>query len=173
MSFFVSSTGSGAAGGNLGGLLGADGKCAALASATGAAGTWRVYLSTSTENARDRIGAGPWYNALGQLVASDVDDLHTNKTRNPLDENGVAVPRTEHDIFTGSRSDGTLAGTSSTCLNWTSAAATDRGMVGHVDWQNYMNSAANWTGAHLSDGCSEALLNSSNGAGRIYCFRTD
>jgi hypothetical protein len=27
-------------------------------------------------NARDRIGAGPWYNVKGQLIASTVADLH-------------------------------------------------------------------------------------------------
>lgn len=31
-------------------------------------------------NARDRIGRGPWYNAEGTLVATDVEDLHRNNT---------------------------------------------------------------------------------------------
>jgi hypothetical protein len=49
--------------------------------------TWRACLSTSTtdgqpaENARDRIGKGPWDNSAGELIASNVDELHTDKAR--------------------------------------------------------------------------------------------
>lgn len=47
MSFFATSTGSGASGGNLGGLAGADAKCQNLASNAGAGTrTWHAYLST-------------------------------------------------------------------------------------------------------------------------------
>jgi hypothetical protein len=69
MSFFVTSTGSGAAGGDLGGLAGADAKCSTLAQAAGVPGLWRAYLSDASANARDRIGPGPWHNAAGALVA--------------------------------------------------------------------------------------------------------
>jgi hypothetical protein len=75
MTFFVSSTGSGN-GADLGGLAGADQLCSRLATAAGAGGrTWRAYLSaqaaggTAAVNARDRIGAGPWRNAKGIVVA--------------------------------------------------------------------------------------------------------
>ena len=61
MSFFVSS--SNPKGGNLGGLAGADQVCQSLAKTAGAGGkTWRAYLSTSTVDAKSRIGNGPWYN---------------------------------------------------------------------------------------------------------------
>src|SRR2546427_6162375 len=72
MSFFVTSVGSGK-GGDLGGLAGADAHCQALAAAAGAGSkTWHAYLSTQgagAVNARDRIGAGPWTNAKGTVVA--------------------------------------------------------------------------------------------------------
>ena len=59
MTFFITSAGSGK-GADLGGLRGADQHCQALAKAVGAGNhTWRAYLSTKTENARDRIGKGP------------------------------------------------------------------------------------------------------------------
>ena len=59
MSFFVTSENPGK-GADLGGLAGADAWCASLAEAAGVTGkTWRAYLSTSAENARDRIGDGP------------------------------------------------------------------------------------------------------------------
>src|SRR5438445_4103350 len=77
MTFFVTSVGSGK-GGDLGGLAGADAHCQRLAHAAGAGNkTWRAYLSTQAEggqqavNARDRIGAGPWQNAKGQVVAKE------------------------------------------------------------------------------------------------------
>jgi hypothetical protein len=59
--------------GNLGGLAGADAHCQKLAEAAGISGkTWTAYLSTSSENARDRIGNGPWHNAKGELIAASL-----------------------------------------------------------------------------------------------------
>jgi len=81
MGFFVTSVGPGQ-GANLGGLEGADAHCAKLAGAAGSTGrTWRAYLSTQVEDgrgksARDRIGSAPWYNATGELIAVDLDQLH-------------------------------------------------------------------------------------------------
>jgi len=71
-------------GADLGGLAGADAHCAKLATAAGSTGrTWRAYLSTQEEgkrgiSARSRIGTGPWYNARGELIAVDLDQLHIN-----------------------------------------------------------------------------------------------
>ena len=120
MGFFVTSVGVGQ-GANLGGLEGADAHCTKLAEAAGSTSrTWRAYLSTQIPgergiSARDRIGSGPWYNALGELIASDVDDLHLNPNivkRTALDENGNRVngrgdDPNRHDILTGSGADGT------------------------------------------------------------------
>src|SRR5687768_8687959 len=76
MSFFITSVGLGK-GANLGGLDGADAHCGMLAEAAGVTGkTWRAYLSTSTVDARDRIGSGPWYNAKGEKIADDIASLH-------------------------------------------------------------------------------------------------
>ena len=96
MSFFVTSVGNGADGGNYGGLAGADARCQSFAGAVGAGDlTWRAYLSTvpiddgltifgELIHARDRIGEGPWYNFDGDEVASDVDDLHASQIPNAL-----------------------------------------------------------------------------------------
>src|SRR5687767_15493240 len=75
MSFFVTS--SNPKGGNLGGLAGADAVCQSLAKAVGSTKTWRAYLSTSTVDAKSRIGNGPWFNAKGQQIATSVADLHS------------------------------------------------------------------------------------------------
>src|SRR6187200_2825130 len=87
MGFFVTSVGLGK-GANLGGLAGADAHCQALAMAAGAGNRmWRAYLSTTgagnqpAVNARDRIGAGPWYNSRGTLIANNVADLHGDVQR--------------------------------------------------------------------------------------------
>jgi hypothetical protein len=76
MSFFITSVG-----GDLGGLEGADLQCQSLAQAAGVGGkTWHAYLSTQGQagvNAKDRIGNGPWFNAKGVQIASNIADLHT------------------------------------------------------------------------------------------------
>src|SRR5262245_56508431 len=79
MSFFITSVGKGD-GANYGGLAGADAYCQSLAAAAGrGAAMWHAYLSTQgpgAVNARDRIGAGPWYNARGQMIAANLGELH-------------------------------------------------------------------------------------------------
>ena len=82
MTFFVTSRPI-SDGGNLGGLTGADAHCQSLAATVGAGNrTWRAYLSTQARpgqpavNARDRIGAGPWYNFDGVMIARDLAHLH-------------------------------------------------------------------------------------------------
>lgn len=186
MSFFVTSTGPGN-GGNLGGLAGADKHCQTLAAAAGAGNrTWRAYLSqgaagsTPVVNARDRIGAGPWYNARGVLMASNVEDLHEdrNNIRKPtaLDEKGAEVlgvgdKPNQHDILTGSDSQGRVVPGNvlvTTCNNWTSADPAHRAMVGHHDRLGGPN--ASWNAVHSSGGCSQENLVATGGAGLLYCF---
>lgn len=191
MSFFVTSVGMGK-GADLGGLAGADAHCQKLAEAAGAGGhTWRAYLSTSAANgqpavhARERIGKGPWQNAKGVVVASDVAQLHGDNNLNretALDERGMPVKgRGEkpnmHDILTGSQADGTaFAGDEDrTCGNWTSSTS-GAAMVGHHDRVGLDDSAAarSWNTSHLSrGGCSNEALASSGGAGLLYCFAAD
>jgi hypothetical protein len=71
-------------GGNLGGISGADQICQSIAetSTPCAAGkVWRAFLSTTTEDAIDRIGSGPWYDRLGRLLANDTTELVTDGTQ--------------------------------------------------------------------------------------------
>ena len=187
MGFFITSTGTGQ-GGNLGGLDGADAHCAQLAAAAGSTGrTWRAYLSTQEDgkrgiSARDRIGAGPWYNAAGELIASDVDELHLSPNivkRTALDENGHRVKGrgdkpNEHDILTGSMADGTAYfprdTDDHTCSNWTSSGE-GSAQVGHHDRHGGGN--ISWNSAHGSRGCSQENLQGTGGAGLLYCFAAD
>ena len=175
MTFFATSEGSGKAGGNLGGLEGADATCQSFADAAGqGACTWRAYLSSSTEDARDRIGTGPWENFEGEVVAESVEALHADGLSNGdpqhvLDETGAVVPGNEHDILTGSDEDGVYISNSS-CQDWTSDSGDDSARVGHSDIPANPNFSPSWNSAHLSNGCTPQNLQSTGGSGRLYCF---
>jgi hypothetical protein len=193
MSFFVTSVGSGD-GANLGGLAGADAHCQKLATAAGAgARTWRAYLSTSGQlaqggnpavpgvDARSRIGQGPWFNAKGELIARDLAHLHNGNNltkQTALTEKGTLVNGrgdnpNEHDILTGSRTDGTAFGpqTDTTCGNWTKNGE-GSAVVGHHDRTGLVPDAwaTSWNFSHGSAGCSQAALVRTGGSGRFYCF---
>ena len=177
LSFFITSTNPGK-GADLGGLAGADAHCAALAKAAGA-GTrvWRAYLSTATENAKDRIGTGPWFNAKGVQVAASVADLHSDNNKlskeNSLNEkgevtNGRGDTPNRHDILTGSNADGTAA--AGTCNNWTSSAAEGGAQVGHHDRVGGGQNPTSWNSAHQTPGCGIEQLRKVGGEGFFYCF---
>jgi hypothetical protein len=190
-SFFVTSVGIGN-GANLGGLAGADNHCQTLAQGAGAGGkTWRAYLSTQAadgkpaENARDRIGKGPWQNAKGVVIAKDIAELHgaNNLTKQTaLSErgevtNGRGDTPNRHDILTGSQPDGTAfpPGEDRTCKNWTSSTQ-GAAMLGHADRMGLRDDDASksWNSSHPSrgpdGGCSQKDLISTGGAGLLYCF---
>ena len=186
MTFFITSAGSGD-GANLGGLEGADAHCETLAAAQGAGGMgWMAYLSTIAEdgsaavNARDRIGAGPWHNQAGVMVANDVDDLHSeaaNLTKETiLTEmgdmvNGRGDDPNMHDIITGSNMDGTAftAEDYDNCGNWTSNGEGST-RVGHHDRQGGGDNPTSWNSAHSSRGCSQENLQGTGGNGFFFCF---
>src|ERR1700692_3576594 len=140
MSFFITSAGSGHEP-KLGGLAGADRICQTLATAAGSTKTWHAYMSTqgpNAVNARDRIGAGPWYNAKGEKIANGLADLHGDTAElarlgnnlvklSALTEKGNVVNRrgdtpNTHDMLTGSQTDGRgyTDAADHTCNNWTS-----------------------------------------------------
>ncbi|GAA4414544.1 hypothetical protein GCM10023089_33880 [Quisquiliibacterium transsilvanicum] len=154
---------------------------------------WRAYLSTQATgladpgfvNARDRIGPGPWRNAMGVLVANSVEDLHSpssNLTKDTaLDERGRPVKgRTdqpmEHDILTGSRPDGTAFPgapfADMSCGNWTKSGPDGSAMTGHHDRAGPIAAswATSWNSSHPTRGCHPEGLRSTGGAGLFYCF---
>jgi len=190
MTFFVTSTVPGT--GSLGGLAGADQICQNLAMGAGAGNhTWHAYLSQQQQgnlpqvNARDRIGPGPWHNAKGDLIASNVADLHGDIERDrnairlatAITEKGEQVPGgggpmpNQHDMMTGSDSHGRAFtdGIDHTCNNWTSAGANNRAMLGHHDRGRNVGNTS-WNAAHMSRDCTKEGLIDTGGAGRFYCF---
>jgi hypothetical protein len=178
MSFFVTSVG--LDGGNLGGLAGADAHCQQLAEAAGSTGKqWAAYLRAEGVNARDRIGAGPWYNAKQQPVALDVANLHSDSDNftktTALTEKGEMVPgfgdgTNTHDILTGSDDDGMLM-SGKTCTDWTSNSE-GSAMLGHSDESGppQFSGVESWNSAHESQGCGMEALRGTGGAGQFYCF---
>lgn len=176
LTFFVTSTGSGAQGGNLGGLDGADKKCQELAAAVSAGDhTWHAYLSATGVNAKDRIGAGPWVNQKGVTVAESLTSLHDNLFVPPteviVDETGAAVPLTATAILTGTKGDGTAL--EQTCQNWTSNTAQQRGQVGDAAAATSVILGARWNDAVKSYGCAQTTITQNKGEGRLYCFAVD
>ena len=188
MSFFVTSARSPT--GNLGGLRTADILCQTLARSAGVGDkTWRAYLSVERDadngnrptDARSRIGNGPWYNAKGALVASNLSELHGRRGDATLfvDERGQQIngqwpgspAPVEHDIMTGSAADGTLL-PGLTCADWTSDSAALLGQVGHSDGLgpggDTSGALSSWNSAHTNQNCSNTAPR--GGAGRIYCF---
>lgn len=195
LSFFVSSEGAGK-GADLGGLAGADAHCQKLATSVGAGGkTWHAYLSTQAadgkpaQNARDRIGQGPWFNTRGVVVARDVAHLHgdtldaarlgnnLSKTTALTEKNelvkGAGDKPNEHDILTGSTPDGRAFTDSAdhSCRNYTISSAEGIVQLGHVDRTGGGNTS--WNSAHPSRGCGQTNLVSTGGAGLLYCFATN
>ena len=190
MTFFVTSVPKGD-GANYGGLAGADAYCQTLAAAAGRGDVrWVAYLSTqgaNAVNARDRIGAGPWFNARGQQIAATVAELHGDtieqarlgnriQKTSALSEkgelvNGVGDSPNQHDILTGSTPDGRAYtdAVDHTCSNYTSNAdGKGNVQLGHHD--RIGNTNGSWNSAHASRGCSQANLLPTGGNGYLYCF---
>jgi hypothetical protein len=184
------------------GLEGADKICRELAEASmpGAGQKqWRAFLSTTTVDAVDRIGDGPWYDRLGRLLAMNkqnllqerpaggdvaiVDDL-PNEDGTPNHSAGKPgcagndCPD-NHDTLTGSSADGTWDG-KSTCDDWTSTTASGQPRIGH-SWPAF--SGRNWIQAHTAGGCQAGVnlvqtggtngvptVGAGGGYGGFYCF---
>lgn len=189
MTFFITSQ-AGPDGANFGGLEGADKFCQDLAAKAGAGGkTWRAYLSQQAMDgkpavhARERIGKGPWQNAMGTRVAANVDDLHDAykngiDTDTGLTETGKKVPSrqfliNQHDILTGTQADGTAPppGKDLTCGNWTKNKE-GSAMVGHHDRMGLRDDqpSRSWNASHPSAGCDRPSLVRTGGNGYLYCF---
>ncbi len=198
------------------GLKGADRICAALAetSMPGAGNkTWRAFLSITDGgngapvHAIDRIGDGPWFDRLGRTFAlTKADLLHDRPSSADLVikndfPNEFGVPNhapdptqgqvDNHDMLTGSDSQGRLYSQSGTCADWTGNSGTEgRPRVGH-SWPRGGGgggpgggSGANWMSSLDESGCapggsviergppilSEDTVGSGGGYGGFYCF---
>ncbi|MGC4093038.1 MAG: hypothetical protein QM756_35155 [Polyangiaceae bacterium] len=160
------------------GLAGADKICTTIAESSlagsGAKG-WRAFLSTTTVNAIDRVGAGPWYDRMGRLVAQNTAGLLATRPAgdtaiiNDL-PNESGVPNRagtgtgsddNHDTITGTATTGKWDG-GATCSDWTNATGSDGPRVGH-SWP--AGSGMSWIQAHTAPGCEPSVALTQTGAG--------
>jgi hypothetical protein len=163
------------------GLTGADKICTEIAESSmpgASAKEWHAFLSTSKVNAKDRIGTGPWYDRLGNLVASDLahllqerpsdaadaikEDL-PNETGTPNHRPNVNAPEDDnHHTLTGSDAKGVLYGPTATCLDWTSSLkdnkTTGRPRIG-FSWSVRSGQAprVNWISGQDEGGCGAGI----------------
>lgn len=151
--------------GNLGGIAGANALCATQAQAAGKTGTWKAFLSSSTQNVKDLITgtaaaypvvnlnggvmfpswagifvSGTWPSSTGYLVTFDGKVVNEGQT----------VPDwSDAHGWTGS----TVAGiaTTSTCADWTST--TGSGTTGEWDFYHLVQSASKTCATTVAVAC--------------------
>jgi len=178
------------------GLRGADKICAAVAERSmpgSRVKQWRAFVSTSTEDAIDRVGNGPWHDRQGRLVARAKADLPYTRPRNAHsmiandlpNEDGVpnhapdGITVDNHDMLTGSNRQGRLFGPDANCKDWTSLTGRPP-RVGH-SWPR--SDMPGWIDAHAAGGCaagvnlssvppppSNLTVGAAGGYGGLYCF---
>ncbi|MEM8962282.1 MAG: hypothetical protein AAGD38_12435 [Acidobacteriota bacterium] len=151
--------------GSFGGLDAADAICQGLADAAGLDGTFKAWLSDTTDSPSTRFTQSEFIYVLvdGTKIADDWDDLTdgTIDATISLDENGDTTDST--DVYTNTTSAGEVRATNSTllCDNWTSDVSTDFGIVG----------LTNATDETWSTDSAGALLTScANTNAVLYCF---
>jgi hypothetical protein len=151
------------------GLRGADKICTEIAESSMAgagAKTWRAFLSATADqsgkqvNAIERIGSGPWYDRVGRLFANNLDELYYDRPQNAAaaikndfpNETGTTNQNPDktgnvdnHDMLTGTNSQGKLYGATATCSDWTSTATSgSKPRVGH-SWPTAANQCSTTT----------------------------
>lgn len=165
------------------GLAGADKICTMTAnmSMPNNGKTWRAFLSVGANapggavNAIDRVGAGPWYDFKGRLVAMNraallntrpagADPAILNDLPNEIGLpnhmdgapgcTGNACPDNHH-ILTGTGVNGGLYGATANCNDWTSKATNSgRPRIG-FSW--IASSRTNWISGQDEGGCGAGV----------------
>jgi len=146
--------------GNLGGLVGADAKCNALASAAGLTGNFQAWMSDTALSPSSRFSSPEYYTYKltdGTVIAYSCADLTDGVIMGVInkDEKKLSHLATDY-VWTNTRDDGLAYGSSFSCYNWNSNASNltgGRGRVGDVNYAWTLSPPAN---------CSTFA--------RIYCF---
>ena len=139
------------------GLAGADALCQGIATSRGLPGTYKAWLSDSTESPLTRFTRNPngYFDRRGRLIASNWADLTDGslQTRVVYNELGEQITR-DSSVYTGTKIDGTGDG-GTYCDNWSlSTSSITKGF-------SHRNNGT-WTDG-LQEGC--------NFRSRLYCFR--
>lgn len=188
-------------GGDLGGLAGADEKCAALARRGSPTDekVWRAFLSATAGgpnggpvNAIERIGDGPWFDFHGRTFAKGLGELSMSADGRPggadaalaemfTDENGDPISADtmrvdNHDVMTGTGEEGFLSGDyEATCRDWTYAGMPPDGIDARLQvghaWPRSTNTGRHWIADHRVKGCMPGVNTGSTGGARSGDFR--
>lgn len=149
-------------GGGASGLAGADAVCTREARNAGRTGTFKAWLSTATQNAKDRIAAvGPWRSVDGTVVfanaAADRPAAFLRFTAAGTD----LLFSTSREVWTGTNALGLRTASGATCGDWTTAV--QLGTYGELAWINpRWTDAQDVQGSSATKPCTEHL--------RLYCF---
>jgi len=143
--------------GNLGDIASYDAICNAEAADVNLGGTYRAFMSDSSQDAGDVIGVGPYYNIFGVVIAASKIDLLS-----PLSlQDAIATPYTTIPTlpwaWTGTAGDGTATGFD--CSDWSDGGAA--GTAGRTD----LLTSPEWIRGTDAGNCATSE--------HIYCFKED
>jgi hypothetical protein len=155
---FVTSTTSD---GHLGGVAGANQKCAARAVAAGLSGTFLAWLDDSTSQppvSRFTQAGAAWTNTLGVTVAATWEDLVDGSLLAPIDRNEFGqLASGSNNVWTAVEDNGMGNVYFATCGSaWSSGSAANNGRVGSSN-----ATTSTWTDS-TDVACDQQL--------RLYCF---
>jgi cysteine-rich repeat protein len=154
--------------GNLGGLMGADAKCQALADAANLGGTYMAWISTNMGSPSTRFtqSALPYITVTGVVIANDWADLIDGSLAAPIDvtETGGLVPVATvgcqgggHQLaWSATTPAGAIGNAMQTCQGWTNGA------MGQSNWGRATNINAGWTNFCQGNSCAATAA--------LYCF---
>src|SRR5262249_25298259 len=156
--------------GNLGGLAGADAKCAARAAAAGLSGTYKAWLSSSTTSAASRLthATVPYKRTDGVTVANNWTDLTDGALAVQIshDEFGHEVDAAGF-VWTGTANDGSNLG-GPPCCDWTCNLS--EGVIGITSPVSGPTSIWTWF-CFGYDGCPWPAFQSCDQPLVLYCFQ--
>jgi len=139
------------------GVAAADAICRSRAAAGGLRwpDQFKAWISSSTENAPDRIGfSGPWVRLDGVVVAQSKTDLLDGEIFGPINQDEYAAYASGLYVLTGTDSSG-IWGTED-CSGWSSALSTDFATTGRL------NDVMRWADQGYHNQCDRQA--------RLYCL---
>ena len=152
--------------GDLGGLAGADQKCTYAANAAGLPGTYTAWLSSSVENAKDRITDVAYSRMDGAPIASSLADLIDGPLDNAIEIDEYGNIKTDR-VWTATSSSGQYYSLS--CEDWTNGFfidTVDPTVVDVYGAHGYPSNVVLWTKAGTSP-----TVTACNIQLPLYCFQ--
>lgn len=145
--------------GDLGGISGADAKCAQQAAASSLGGTWKAWISTPSSSAKQRLyhSTVPYKRLDNVTIANNWQDLNDGTLAAPINVTSTGQVMSSGEAWSATNADGNY-GSVGTCQSWTSSTSSGIyiGSTGQVFATNSF-----WTNWGY-DYCNQSH--------RLYCF---